>query len=268
MKRITGVFAFGLLCSGEAHAGLSVGAGTEYMEWREYDAYTDEKLLSETGLRFFAAASFAHPLDRGIDLAYSAKLYGGDVDYDGQYQDGTPVTADTGYDGINVEARALFSPQRPGFYGEAPAAVVFGLGLDAWTRNISGPGGYKEQYQLSYVRLGLTKGPAGSANPWSARVGLLHPIDVQEEVDLLDGVDLEPKGKPSFYLYVGYRFVPEWELGLGYQGYRLGASNPSSGPVTENGVPVDLNGDGIARDFVLQPDSELDTYRFTLRRRF
>lgn len=273
MKTETGVLALGLLCSAGAHAGLSVGAGTEYMEWREYDAF-NEKLLTESGVRVFATAEFSHAVEKNIGLVYSAKLYTGDVDYDGQYQDGTPVTSETGYAGVNVEVRGLFSspPRSPGFprraARSAPLAVAIGLGVDSWTRDIKGAGGYEEEYLLPYLRLGLEQTLDERAGAWSSRGGVLFPFNVQEKVNLLDGIDLEPEGKPSLYFDVGYRLTPEWELEFGYQGYRLGESDISSEPVTQNGVPVDINGDGFAPDYVLQPESDLDTFSFALRYQF
>lgn len=258
----------GLLFCGAAHAGLSVGGGTEYMEWREYDSNND-KLLTESGMRVFAKAQFSHQVASGVGLAYSGKIYSGVVDYDGQYQDGTPATSETDYNGVSAEVRTLLSPHsRRGLASESRTAVAIGVGVDAWSRNIKGPGGYEEEYLLPYLRLGLEQEPADSSGRWSSRLGILHPFNVQERVRLFDGVDLKPKGKPSLYLFVGYRLNPRWELEFGYEGYRLRESDVSDRPVTLNGEPVDINGDGYVPDYVLQPESDLDTFSFAARYRF
>jgi len=258
MKRIIRAFLWvapvGCL-SFPAYAGISVGAGTEYMVWREFGsnvssegAYLgDEQLLEETGVRGYADLSFSVPMTQRAAFQAYGRVYSGDVDYDGQYQDGTPATTVTEYSGglaeVGLSYNADLADSR-----EEPVVFIANAGVEQWTRNITGAGGYEEEYQITYLRLGAEKkAPEGG---WTGRGGIFWPQSVTEKVKLLDGITLEPKGKLSFYVGGGYRFRSGFEMGLNLQTYRFGESDP---------VAIDSDGNGVNDSQVWQPRSELDT---------
>lgn len=247
------VFGTGLLlASGAVSAGVSVGAGLEYFQWREYDDVEHRELLDETGLRAVASLELSANVARNTDLLVRGKVYGGDVDYDGETQTGTPVTTTTRYQGVAVEAGFGFRPQRSA--GDA-SAMILALGVDNWTRDLTGPGGYEEEYTLMFLRLGAET----DGRRWRGRGGLLLPLDVEEHVNLYGGLDLKPDPSPWFYVGVGYKWSEQIELALDYQGYRLDISDP---------VAVDVDGDGLADGPAWQPRSDQDTIAATVRVNF
>ncbi|MFA5530189.1 MAG: hypothetical protein WDA11_05945 [Thiohalomonadaceae bacterium] len=241
-----------LLAAGAAQAGVSLGAGVEYFYWREYDDAAHRELLDETGPRAVATLELSAAAARHTDLLLRGKVYGGDVDYDGEFQDGTPAKTTSRYQGIAAEAGFGFHPRQS---GTDPVSLVFTFGVDNWTRDIKGSGGYEEEYTLMYLRIG-----GESVRPrWRARAGLLLPVDVEEHVELFGGFDLRPEPRPWLYVSVGYRLRPHVELGLDYQGYRLDTSDPEA---------VDTDGDGVTDILAFQPRSDQDTLTATVRVNF
>ncbi|MGE0081768.1 MAG: hypothetical protein AB7U81_10765 [Thiohalomonadaceae bacterium] len=246
-----------LLAAGAVQAGVSVGAGIEYFYWREYDGLTNEELLDETGPRAVATLELSAGVARMTDLLVRGKVYGGKVDYDGALQDlntgaTTPWKSKTRYKGITAEGGFGFKSQNRD--GNAASAILT-FGVDNWTRDLQGTGGYEEEYTLMFLRIG----GESEGKRWRGRGGLLFPVDVEEHVDLFGGFDLRPDPSPWFYFGIGYRMNPQLELALDYQGYRLDNSDP---------VAVDVDGDGVADGVVFQPRSEQDTLTATIRVNF
>jgi hypothetical protein len=224
-------------------ADMGIGVGLEYLQWREYHPLP---LLEETGFRPFLRVDARSPLSAEVDAELGGRIYGGEVDYNGQRMDGTPLKATTGYAGAAAEGGGRWRVH--GNPGAERLSVIFHGGVEQWDRDLKGAFGYRERYRLFYTRFGVEdEAPAGG---WSARGGLLLPFAVREEVNLAGGFTLEPKGRPSLYVEFGRRLGAGWEAGIGFRRYRFDGSNA---------VLVDVDGDGN-RERVFQPASDQDVY--------
>jgi len=186
--------------------------GFESFEWEEFDR-NDKSLLTETGTRFIVGAFIGNTTQLKDGFIYNAEIqnYFGVVDYDGQTQDGVPVTTDTTYIGGNL-------------IGEAGGRIVNSctnlawdfvgmVDIDTWTRNLASntdatglrTGEAEEKYMILNVRIGT--GPAWDAGNWKGRfiVGIKQPIYTYEFLDnsftgFTEDITLEPKGRSSAFL--------------------------------------------------------------------
>jgi len=237
-----------------AEVSMRLGAGVEYFNWREYDDLEHRKAVDETGPRAVATLDLSAGVARRTDLIVRGRLYGGEVDYDGELNDPahTPLSSKTDYLGLAVEGGFSFKPRN---HRGDTASVILTFGVDDWTRELKGIYGYDEEYTIMFVRLGAE----AQDRRWTARGGMLLPVDADEHIDVWGGLDLKPETNPWFYIGVGYRFNEALELALDYQGYRFDVSDP---------VAVDVDGDGAVDGYAWQPRSEQDTLTITLRAGF
>ncbi len=240
--------------SAPAAAEMTIQFGTEQFGWSEYSS-AGAKLLSESGYRSFMGFYYLQDGADGALLAYHGKLYGGDVNYDGQTQSGTQLTTTTRYAGMLNEANLhyrLKNKPESNYYWD----IVGGVGLDFWTRDLRGTGGYVEEYLIGYIRAGLDFSAVKYGFQGSA--GAKYPVSTWEQANLKakgmadsDPV-LEPGKNITYYASLGYRFDGAWSVSLGYDGYRF--SQSPRAPITINGVPYTVR----------QPDSREDIYTLTI----
>ena len=222
--------------------------GVEHFTWAEFDQ--GERLLDETGSRYFVALDAEATIDQFWKSGFFAKLYGGGVEYDGQLTNGAAHSSDTDYDGWSVEfdfRRALtmetIREANKGWW------LRFGLGYDLWRRNLLGASGYIEEYRIVFGRLGVIH----DSNRWRLQAGLKYPFNNSEEVGLSKfGFDedprLSPQGSFSLYGQLKYRLSSRWGLGLYYDSYRFKESDEE---------PLRVN--GVVTRYVYQPESHQDT---------
>lgn len=239
-------------------------AGFENFKWEEFDD-DGSKLLEESGARFtisgFLSNSFK--VNRGFIYGAEAKFYGGEVDYDGQTQDGVPAKSDTTYNGMMLEGEAGF--RAGSINGGFGWDFIGRAGFDFWTREIDDTTdilgrsvrGGTEQYTILNLRFGT--GPSWQAGRWKARfiAGIKYPFATNEFISeddsgLDDDVDLEPKGRVSGYLnfsnHIQLTEKVYLRLDAFYDSYRFDKSDPET--TSLNGVPVR----------VWQPESTQDNY--------
>ena len=230
-------------------------AAVSYFIWEEYD--NGEKLLEETGPLYAAGGKLRIPITGALAADFRGEIFGGRVDYDGQTWDGDPITTDTDYVGVKLEADLgwdLIVSEKTVF---APFA---GLGARIWERELQNTlfwdeaeqqtqiaVGYKEYWQNYYARLGVD-----ASHAFSDRVSVFGtaalkiPMYTENEVELTRSLDLE--------LEPGNRYAAYAELGLSigrirvsafYEGLRFSESDPEYGY-------NDL--------WFIQPKSEADIY--------
>ena len=224
-----------------------VSYGIESFLWEEFRSDGSE-LLDETGFRHVLALNSQTPLNQHWLSDLRAHVTFGTVAYDGWYQDQYgnllgKAQIDTEYTGYGLETGFSFIPTG-GEGDKEGAGVRLALGLDTWERDLQGPGGYTEEYLVTYGRVA---GVYSVLSNWRTEFGVKLPISTWESVDLsaygyADKIKLKPKGKPSLYLKFFYPVSSRFGLNLTYDGYRFGKSDPD--PATG----------------YYQPKSNMDTY--------
>ena len=252
MKRtISFLLLVSLFVALPVRADVSVAVGSEHFFWEEMDPVGGGRLLDETGWRHFVAVTGSMPLRNGWRIGGMGKVYGGDVNYDGQLNNGTPYSTTTEYRGVNGELLFSRSAQE---VADSHTDFELGMGLDDWSRDLVGPYGYVEDYQVFYGRIGINH---QRKTGWRVRAGLLLPFQVKEHVNLYDGFALEPQGRLSLYAACGYQFATNWELSLDFSTYRFDQSDP-----------VRVYSHGVYVGSYLQPESHQTTTSLVLGYRF
>jgi len=238
-------------------------AATAYFTWEEYD--NGERLLEETGPLFGAGGKLRVPVRGRLAADFRGEVFGGRVDYDGQTWDGDPVTTDTDYVGVKLEADLgwdLIASEKTVF---APFA---GLGARIWERELRNTlywdeseqetqvaVGYNEYWQNYYARLGFDASHAFSDRVSAfAAAALKLPIDTENEVDLTDSLtlELEPGNRYAAYAELGAS-IGRLRVSLFYEGLRFSESDPEYGY-------NDL--------WFIQPESEADIFGINAGWRF
>ena len=216
-------------------------AGFEQFVWEEFDA-DGSKLLDETGTRYALSGFLSNTLRTKKSFIYraEAKLYFGTVEYDGQTQDGVPVTSDTNYAGFMLEGEV---GHRAGNASGTFAWDIVGRGgFDAWFRDIDNStditgrsvSGATEQYTIFNLRVGT--GPYWQAGNWQARLiagfklpWLTSEFISKEDSGFDDDVTLEPKGRVStffnFYNHIRVSKMLLLTFEAFYDSYRFDASD-------------------------------------------
>jgi len=174
-----------------------------------------DQLLDENGLLFELGVIHDNEHSRKAGMIYNidTRITAGTVDYDGQTQAGDPASTDVDYLSWDLEGNI-------GYRFQAASNTFMdlqgGIGYDYWRRELkpttisSGPNagtpvsGLTEHYKLLYAR--LTGGLFISGQSWDnhLRIGLRGPLYIEETIDELPGLTLEPKLQPSPFA--------EWQL--------------------------------------------------------
>lgn len=132
---------------------LGVGFDAMYFDYREFNG-NDVLLDKETGPMPGLHLSGALQWDNWYsELVYEYHL--GTVDYDGQTQNGEPLTTETEEDIVDL---SLIVGRHFGAASRYRSALYAGLGYHYWERNILPTGtvaGLLETYQWSYALLGV-----------------------------------------------------------------------------------------------------------------
>ncbi len=222
-----------------------VELGVEQFDWREYGENGDRSLL-ETGMRL--AFGFEHRgrvVGKGGAFGVLVRGYFGNVAYKGylQYVGGhsTPYSTRTHYWGGVVEPRYIF---RVPFSSKGLSlSFIFGAGGEWWLRDLRGEYGYREYYDVGYVR--LEAGMEEQTNGWFGRVGMKSPFLLRERISgfYLDGacsdVSLSPGKNNTTVVSIGYRFRSQSVLSLNYDAYLLSPS-PGRRVRCENNAALEI----------------------------
>lgn len=236
-----------------AAAGWSVSGDLERFHWVE----DTSPQVAETGPRFGLGLHWAQDRDAGWQFGYHGRLYFGSVDYSGSLLlSNQPVTGTTDYGGMTHEGQAVY--RIPGNF--SGAELVGGLAIDYWKRQLTSV--QSEEYQVVFLRLGANFDRRFRIG-WHGGAGLKLPLSVDEDGHFPDigfqpNPHLKPKGKPSPYAEVGYRFDERWNLSAYYDSYRFAESDP---------VDVVQAGSGVPFTFV-QPKTSVDSFGLRLRYSF
>ncbi|MBI4692028.1 MAG: hypothetical protein HY773_01095 [Candidatus Terrybacteria bacterium] len=227
------------------------------LDWREYDL-NDKQLVKESGPIFGMGYTGKYYIPKPLVLKPRIELFGGVVDYDGQTWGGDPVSAETGFLGVKLEADlglnfpiTLDFPLENKRFSIEPFA---GLGNRQWTRHT----GYFEDWNIFYSRFGLrvVMVEESDKNEFFAEGALKLPISNKMTADLTDlgfsKITLRPGKKPSFYIEGGIR-LSKFKISLFYEGLRF-----------LKAPDVDLGTRDGQQWFCYQPESKADIYGLNL----
>ena len=143
-----------------------------------YFKYEEPAYMQEDGALFGFSGSYIYHGNNHLMLDANVSLVFGELDYDGQTQDGTPAKADT-EDSI-FETRGLIGID---FY--VPNNFVFtpfvGIGYRYWNDDIGGSGGYEREIRYLYSPLGARFLQVIDAN-WSWGLNLEYDLFLSGEV--------------------------------------------------------------------------------------
>ena len=219
---------------------FTLSAALESYRWEEFST-SGTRLLEESGprLRLTAALDNMQRSSDGGIYRLNASVYGGQVDYDGQTQGGTPATTDTNYFGYLFEGLGGFR------FGAATGFdVLGGIVVEGWRRELLNGRtvtgvpvqGYTEDYLTALGKIGL--GGYYHAENWRAQLhlGAQRPLKTYERVYLSDAgfdddVTLHPGRDTSGFarLQVGVGPVTSRAfVALYYDGLRLKQSDTAT----------------------------------------
>lgn len=222
--------------------------GAEYFVWREFDT-TGSEIVEETGPRYFIGLDAENDVAGGWVYGLRLRLYGGEVDYDGQAEDlvtgviSDGVTTTTRYMGYSAMLDFVRPLGRSGIAYARNWSALFGLGVESWERDLQDTGnisGYVEKWTIPFAAVGLVYG--GRSAGWYNQLGIRYPFSTDEEAH---GAVLQPDPELGGYLRAGYRTPRHWDLGFYVDALRFGRSNPDNGFV--------------------QPESHQNTYGLNVR---
>lgn len=111
----------------------------------------EEPDIDEEGWLNGVHAGYTHRFDFGLMLGAEAEFFAGELDYDGQYVNGTPLTANTDDSLFQVRGLAGWD-----FTAGAWTLTPYtGLGWRYWNNQIHAPGGYEREIRYLYAPIGL-----------------------------------------------------------------------------------------------------------------
>ncbi len=117
--------------------------------------YQEDDLMEEDGTMHGVFGRYTAHLGESIMLRAEAEYSGGNLDYDGQYQDGTPAARDTWDRLFEARGTAGWVMAPDAFHGKAAFIPFAGLAWRYWDDVIEGAGGYEREISQYYAPMGL-----------------------------------------------------------------------------------------------------------------
>jgi len=187
---------------------LSVYPFIQYFTWEEFSP--EGRLLKESGPQFGVGGDILLYLVEGdagaMTFRGKVELFGGEVDYDGQLQDGTPHSTDVTYFGTNEQVALGWAIP----YRDLTIEPFGGLGYRWWLRDLQGSGGYTEYWTSLSALLGMRGNyKLGPETSLFAMGGGKYPFYNRNDVENYPGVgriELEPGSEWSAMAEGGVRY--------------------------------------------------------------
>jgi len=196
--------------SGDAsqYARWALEAGAESFRWRESDD-DGQRLLTEQGPRFVYGVTLGNFFHADAGVIVEMRLGGllGEVDYDGQDNNGRYVGTVTDYSGLYSEIDGGY--RFAGAVQGVTIDVFGGLGMDDWRREINGGvnsigqtvSGFAEDYDVNYLRYGIGFTLYDAYPNGYLQVGFRRPLSISEQVQIQgQTVNLSPGERASAFL--------------------------------------------------------------------
>ncbi len=172
---------------------LSVYPFVQYFTWEEFSR--GQRLLKESGPQYGAGGAIKLHLLEGVagamTLSDRLELFGSEVDYEGQLQNGTPHNTTVGYVGFQNRLDLGWAIPIHGVTVEP----FSGLGYRWWLRDLQGSGGYPEYWSSLYALFGMRSLYPLSKNARFTVMGAAkYPFENRNMVDYpgTGNVDLVP----------------------------------------------------------------------------
>ncbi len=233
-------FVFVVLCSGsmagrEAFAGeADIYAALDSFVWKEFGD-GGSRLLKESGTLAGVGFAYWKEFTNHMTLNPRVEIFGGNVDYDGSTQSGTPVATTVDYFGAKLEGDLgrKFRMAEPFFL-----EPFGGLGFRAWIRDIKDATtstgtvayGYTEEWITLHVRVGLRGGmDISQTTRLFVEGGVKLPIYNENTAYLSSeglgpDVTMHPGRQPSFFAEAGTR-ISHFMGSVFYDGLRFSRSD-------------------------------------------
>jgi hypothetical protein len=245
------------------YSQYALEVGAELFRWQEFDD-GGKRLLTEQGPRFSLAASANNLVRREPGLIYlsTVRIYGGQVQYDGQDDSHAYVSSDTRYGGWNAELGMGYRVM--GEQDVYAVDVYAAAGTERWRRNVLNSqnatgiatSGSAEDYAVDYGRAGLGFAHKVYDSDGYLNFGVRIPLSVREDTSINShSVHLNPRPRGSPFISYKLSLRPTTRdqpfgafVKLYYDGYRFGKSKVKS-------IPTLL---------VWQPESSMDAVGLTL----
>ena len=143
-----------------------------------YLDYEEKGLMEEDGPMYGLIWGYTCHGDDKLMINTSLRYSFGELDYDGAYQDGTPLTADT--DDWIVEGRGLIGFDYA-LEGSKVITPFIGIGYRYWNDDINGSGGYEREIQYWYFPVGFETISPLSAD-WKWGISIEYDLFLRGEV--------------------------------------------------------------------------------------
>lgn len=229
-----------------------------------YFNYEEPGLMEESGWMYGIVGSYIYHGNNKLMFETSLSYVFGELDYDGQFLDGTPTTSDT--DDWLFEWRGLIGPDYR-FKDSSIVTPFLGIGYRFWNDEIKGSGGYEREIQYWYLPIGVkTIGRLPANWTWglSAEYDLFLGGKVKSHVsDLLPGLST-PENDQNFGDGYGVKFSLQFNTnfsnnyGISIEPYitfwDIDESDPSW--LTFYGHPTGI--------YVVEPENETTEYGLRL----
>jgi hypothetical protein len=230
-----------------------------------YFDYEEPGLMEESGWMYGIFGSYIYHGNNKLMFETSLSYVFGELDYDGQFLDGTPRTSDT--DDWLFEWRALIGPD----YKLKDSSIVtpfLGIGYRFWNDEIKGSGGYEREIQYWYLPIGVKTISPIDVN-WTWGLSVEYDLFLGGKVkshasDLLPGLN-DPENDQNFGDGYGIKFSLQFNTklsnnyGISIEPYitywDIDESDPSW--LTLYGQPTGI--------YVVEPENETTEYGLRLK---
>lgn len=253
--RILGWLLLALLPAATLQATeIEISAGAEYLRWEEVRD-GGGTLREESGLRQFVGIVGTNRIDPVWSVDFGGRVQSATVDYDGESQQGSEVSSQSDHRGYYLELglQRLLSPMQS--RQSKRWLLRFALGHERWRRGVQDARltddtleeGYVQRFATNYATLAARHERVGL---WGFEAGVRFPFNSRSDLSPA-GEDYSTKPEGELSLFAGMQVVlaANWQLALGYDGYRFARSDS----------------DEAGR---YQPESSQDSVSATLRYRF
>ena len=240
---------------------FGIGLETSYFD------YEEDGLMEEDGFMYGVVGSYIYHSDNKLMINTSLKYSFGELDYDGQTWDGTPITEDT--DDWIVECRGLVGYDYV-LNGKHLITPFIGIAYRYWNDDIDGIGGYEREIEYLYSPIGFkTVSPLSDKWTWglSAEYDLFWGGKVKSHLSDVDPGFNDPEVDQDFWDGYGLRFSVQFKREL-TKNYALSIEPYIRYWDIDKSDTETLSSYGTPLGYVYEPENETMSYGLRLNFEF